>query len=83
MGAASSGEFLGVTPEASATSSMKRRGDARDMEREQVDPEYRPLEPVEDAECVMTHVSHGSSSDETTSVLALTGAPTKFAAVAR
>ena len=39
---------------------MKRREDARDITREQVNREYRP---VEGAECAMTHVSHGSSSD--------------------
>ena len=71
MGAASSGEFLGVTLE--TTASMKRPEDARDMAREQVSPEYRPME---GAECVLTHVSHGSSSDGATSVLTLIGAPT-------
>ena len=39
---------------------MKRREDARDIAREQANREYRL---VEGAECVMTHVSHGSSSD--------------------
>ena len=39
---------------------MKRREVSQDIAREQVNREYRA---VEGAECVMTHVSHGSSSD--------------------
>ena len=53
-----SGELLGGTLEEIA--STKRREDARAIAREQVNREYRL---VEGAGCVMTHVSHGSSSD--------------------
>ena len=53
-----SGELLGGTLEEIV--SMKRREVSQDIAREQVNREYRL---VEGAECVMTHVSHGSSSD--------------------
>ena len=53
-----SGELLGGTLEEIV--SIKRREVSQDIAREQVNREYRL---VEGAECVMTHVSHGSSSD--------------------